>query len=614
MNHSIKNQIINFSILEKITENKTNLTWLFFTLLFLFAFFCIKSYSINTQFYDESIYLYQAKLLAQGFIPYKDFTLAHPPIPLFIHALFIKLFGYQFPFGSISLIFTLISTFIIALLVKRKINAICSFLFIFIFLYNPLILSVSTSIVGVCTSLLFLSLTVFYYDKKYLKLTALFIVLSIFSRFHTIPIIIAILSYSFLINRKECFILLKYSIRIGLIFLACLILLCDFDNLYKNIILYHINKHPQPFLSNRLWALFIDQNAIYLIIFCLSQVRLFLNPQYVIQLFKHKLPKDHYHQNIITLVIFSSLLVATNFIFIILFRHFFMYYTYFLLFFAAIPSAYFIYSTAHGTANVIKRLFQQKKLSFSSNHFYTFVVYIISAILLPINIGSSSLFAQWTNNKKLNKPWRYQWHPNLYLPNFLDNTIKIIFWKNEKNYNYGNPLFTNSLWDSSLDQERTQRVHEIAEIIKNNTSSDDTIFGDGASTPMLSLISDRNITLNIVETNIQQVMTKALDLDQVLPKLIKNKNKIIVARIKGKGWYGIASDRRLLRFINQNYTKIHSQFLDRGFNHIAIFKLNEQKSKQANMKTIYHRMKLYNLYKIKKQHLQNQAQLNQMLH
>ena len=140
MNNTFIHQIINYPLLKKLTENKTNLAWFFFTLLFLFTFFCIRSYSINTQFYDESIYLYQAKLLSQGFIPYKDFSLAHPPIPLFVHAFFIKLFGYQFPFGLISLISTLIGTFMIALLVKRKINGLCSFLFVFIFLYNPLVL------------------------------------------------------------------------------------------------------------------------------------------------------------------------------------------------------------------------------------------------------------------------------------------------------------------------------------------------------------------------------------------------------------------------------------------------------------------------------------------
>ena len=62
-----------------------NFIWIFSTFVFLFIFFCIKCYSIDTQFYDESIYLYQAKLLTQGLIPYKDFSLAHPPIPLFVH-------------------------------------------------------------------------------------------------------------------------------------------------------------------------------------------------------------------------------------------------------------------------------------------------------------------------------------------------------------------------------------------------------------------------------------------------------------------------------------------------------------------------------------------------
>src|SRR5687767_3259686 len=33
---------------------------------------------------DEGVYLYSARLLGQGYIPYKDFFLAHPPYLLYL--------------------------------------------------------------------------------------------------------------------------------------------------------------------------------------------------------------------------------------------------------------------------------------------------------------------------------------------------------------------------------------------------------------------------------------------------------------------------------------------------------------------------------------------------
>lgn len=601
------------NLLKKNYNERKHFIWLTLSFVFLFLFFCIKSYSMNTQFYDESIYLYQAKLLAQGLIPYKDFTLAHPPMPLLIHAFFLKLFGNSFPFGLVSLLFTLFSTFIMSIIVRKRINHATSFFFMVIFLYNSLIFSISTSIVGVCVSLFFLSLAIFFYDKKNIKLAALFIALTLFSRLHTLPIILGLFTYSFFINKNECLELLKTCAKYCLIFFIVLILFCDFDNVYKNLILYHWNKQHQPQLSNRIWDAFLNQNAIYLILFGLSQVMLLLKPQNILKLFKHTLPKEHFYEKTIPLLILCSFLVLSNLIFLLIFQHFFMYYAYFLLFFAAIPSSYFITSSCSNCFNWAKKIISQKKLNVSSLPKFKIITYIFSITFLTFNIGSTPLFPQLTEtNKAYARPWVYHWHTNDYLPNFIDKTIKILFWEKEKKYPHGYSLFTTSLWESSMDQDRTARVKKIAKLIEKNTSPGDTIFGDGASTPMLSMLSKRNITMNIVETNIQQVMTNALNLDEVLPQLIKNKNKIIITRIKGRGWYGIASDHRLQKFIKDNYEKVHAQFVDRGFNHMIVYKLKDQ-SRQAKIKELMKRYKRAFINNLQREHAANQSRLQYML-
>jgi 4-amino-4-deoxy-L-arabinose transferase-like glycosyltransferase len=42
---------------------------------------------------DEGVYLYPAKLISQGYLPYRDFMLSHPPLTMFVIAIFFKLFG-----------------------------------------------------------------------------------------------------------------------------------------------------------------------------------------------------------------------------------------------------------------------------------------------------------------------------------------------------------------------------------------------------------------------------------------------------------------------------------------------------------------------------------------
>jgi len=44
---------------------------------------------------DEGVYLYSAKLLDQGLIPYKDFFLSHPPFLFFIAQILLRVFNYN---------------------------------------------------------------------------------------------------------------------------------------------------------------------------------------------------------------------------------------------------------------------------------------------------------------------------------------------------------------------------------------------------------------------------------------------------------------------------------------------------------------------------------------
>jgi uncharacterized membrane protein len=51
------------------------------------------------QDYDEGAYSMGARFISQGYLPYRDFTLVHPPFYDLVLASIYKLFGYNFFYG-----------------------------------------------------------------------------------------------------------------------------------------------------------------------------------------------------------------------------------------------------------------------------------------------------------------------------------------------------------------------------------------------------------------------------------------------------------------------------------------------------------------------------------
>lgn len=88
--------------------------YLILVLLYL-ANLLIQNYNLGKQLYvvnDEGIYLYSAKLLTQGFTPYKDFFLAQPPFLIYFAGFLLKilnfnmeLFRFLYTCWAISIIF-----------------------------------------------------------------------------------------------------------------------------------------------------------------------------------------------------------------------------------------------------------------------------------------------------------------------------------------------------------------------------------------------------------------------------------------------------------------------------------------------------------------------------
>lgn len=73
--------------------------------------------------YDEGAYSTGARFISQGFLPYRDFTMVHPPLYDLVLASIYKIFGFNFFYGRyLSVILSLICIVLVYLIVKKLFN------------------------------------------------------------------------------------------------------------------------------------------------------------------------------------------------------------------------------------------------------------------------------------------------------------------------------------------------------------------------------------------------------------------------------------------------------------------------------------------------------------
>ncbi len=69
---------------------------------------------------DGNAYLYMARLITEGFVPYRDFFLASPPLVVYGYALFGKIFGFSWSsFNYIPVLLTTLDVLVIYTLLKK---------------------------------------------------------------------------------------------------------------------------------------------------------------------------------------------------------------------------------------------------------------------------------------------------------------------------------------------------------------------------------------------------------------------------------------------------------------------------------------------------------------
>jgi len=182
--------------------------------IFLRLFFLHPTYA------DENFYFNVAKQVANGVVPYKDFFFAHPPLQIYLLAALFKTFGTSLAVGKlVPLVSSSLSALAIYFIAEKIYDKKTALFSASIFLVLPPFVAFSVIENGVFTAMLFFLLSIYFFEKNNIRLSALLLVLSSMFRFTVLFYIPVFLIFY---EKKKIIRFLVYSTLI----LSMAILLC----------------------------------------------------------------------------------------------------------------------------------------------------------------------------------------------------------------------------------------------------------------------------------------------------------------------------------------------------------------------------------------------------
>lgn len=202
---------------------------------------------------DENVYYYQAKLVTEGQIPYRDFFLSHPPLFIYLTALAIKILGNGYitlKIIPLTAAFTvLVLTYLLGEHIKKGVGvASC----ILILLYSHTFHSISHTMLGIMTTTALTLAAYILHTKKQTKASGFITAIACFTRLNATPILIYLSIRSILGKDKKFF--------KGMLFTLPLLTLLLIPNFIEDVILYRMKEDPES-LRSRLVFLYLFTRA-----------------------------------------------------------------------------------------------------------------------------------------------------------------------------------------------------------------------------------------------------------------------------------------------------------------------------------------------------------------
>jgi hypothetical protein len=518
----------------------------------------LKMFAMNAYVGDEHIYLYQAKLVSEGTVPYADFAMAHPPFQTLFTALVFKLFGYGFLLSRMLPVFwCLVGGLALAVLVRREYGIVASVATTALYLlaYEPL--RASSHYTGVNMTIALLVLAVLAYRTGALRTAALISVLAVFTRLYAAPGVLVLTVYAIVVNPREGLRLVAWGAGLGVLALVAIGLWTGFYSMFHNLLLYHAQKTPMTQASlTGMWNRILFHNALEISLFVLAQIavlgtvfRGFYNqktaagPSFYARL-KNSLEESH-----AGLVILSSCIAIFFYVILINMDRVWMYYFVPSFPFAAVAGGWLVSRWIHSIWQLFRARWNIRQTGLSIQGLVggsvLFALFIVCYIQSPRLEENLTYYQKAMKKPVSGRTHSYVWRPGL-LPVAISDAVKNHLWLAERTIGSPYHRFNYLLWHES---RILDIVEEVVQVIDQKVSKEGEIFGDSGTVPLFALLSGRRIAANEVDTNIQRYRSGNADPKKLIEEIDLPKTEMIILQNR----FGVAGVLEVKKLVHKKY-------------------------------------------------------------
>ena len=543
-------------------ERWSEIAWLAALAALFFFLYILKMFAMRAYAGDDGIYLYQAKLMAEGVSPYSGFAMAHPPLQTLFTASLFKIFGYQtLLFRSLPIAWYAVGGAALAVTVRKEIGKVASVAAtaVYLFSYEPI--RASSHYTGVNMAVALLLLALLAYRRGAVRITAALCVAAVLTRLYAIPGVAAIVLSALVSDPRKGLRLVAWGSGIGVAAVAAVGIWTGFGDMFHNMILYHAQKTPMrpgalPNMKNT--VLFHNATTALLFVLSLPVVALSVARAYrdtvrgrsVLGRLRSAVVESN------TGLVLLSVWIAVVFMAVLLnMERVWMYYF--------VPSFPFAAVAAGWLTKIWIDSVKRKQLARALTLFVVFAVGWGLSPLLEMRLNYYEKSMKKTPEERVHT---YAWKPGL-LPDFFNAAVRAAVWRDTRVIGDRYWSFTYLLWHESRNLDV---VDEVVNEIEKNTSPEGEIFGDSGTVPLFALLSRRRIAANEVDTNIQRYRSGNADPLDMIRRIDSPKTEMIIIRPR----FGVGGLPELTRLVASRYQMVHSARTSQG----TVFYLYKRRS------------------------------------
>lgn len=542
------------------------------------AFYLVlKSFSLGAYAGDEHIYLYQAKLIADGFTPYREFAMAHPPVQALLTAVVFKIAGYHFLLGrTLPIAITLAGGLGLAWMARRELGAIAGIgaMALALLAYEPL--RASSHFTGVETAVTLLVFAWLTGRQNRIVLCAILCAAAVATRLYAIPGVAALLVATLARDPRRGARLTLFGAAFGAAAFIALGLWTGFGNLFHDVVAYHAEKTAmsEAALTNIRWSV-LFHNVVPAGLFALSLPAMLyaVANRWAAQSEEPSIPR---RLRAATSEAGVGLPVAGAFAAILMLAlllnmdRIWIYYFVPSFPFAALGGGWLVAVWIRGLARLAKVRGRIRAAGISRGAAIggaiALAAFCVILVLGPLLERKLAYYDKEIAKAAEEKHHAYTWRDGA-IPGLANRTVRSLLWTDDRVVGNRYSSFTYYLWHES----RTLDIVDAAVAeIADRTAPGDEIFGDSGTVPLLALLVGRGIAGLEVDTNIQRYHSGNSAPRDLVARIDRPTTRIVFLRSR----FGVARLKELQALLQEKYTAVRTFRTDKG----QVFQMFERRA------------------------------------